>query len=181
MPITLVFGSDSVLREGERELRLIETDMADPYARVTAAERSYDVLREGRAGWRFSLLDAGDARVVCELHPARLRRGGVLQGETIAMRLQAKLLGAGAWTISIPDRGSLSVTREAGGLESKGEGGRKVVTLGSGIPPALRLTSEDWPLSVRDVLPTLVLACWLIVQWEMLPGQSSSGVFVAGP
>jgi hypothetical protein len=178
MPMVVVFASDGVLREGERELGRIETGMADPYARVTVGEHSYDVLRKGRAGWRFCLLDATDARVLCEFHPARVRRGGVLQGETIAMRLQAKLLGAGAWTISIPDRGSFAVTREAGGLESKGEGGRKVVTLGSGIPPALRLTSGDWPLSVQDTLPTLLLACWLIVQWEMLP---SAGLGAGGP
>lgn len=171
--MTLIFGSDGVLREGERELGLIEMGSADHYARVTVDDRSYDVLRKGRAGWHFSLLEASRARVVCEFHPARLRRGGVLQGQSIAMRLQAKLLSLGAWTISIPDRGSLAVTREAGGLETRGEGERRQVTLGSGIPPALRLTSEDWPLSVRDALPTLVLACWLIIQWEMLP---SSGV-----
>jgi hypothetical protein len=97
------------------------------------------------------------------------------------MRLQSKLLGAGAWTILGPRGGSLAVKRTVGGLESQGEGGRRRVTLGSGIPPALRLESEDWPLSVRDVLPTLVLACWLIVQWEMPPGQDLSGMAVAGP
>jgi hypothetical protein len=169
MPTTLVFGSDGVLREGTRELGRIETGTADPYAQVTVGERTYDVLRKGRTGWHFSLYDVSGARVVCEFHPARLRRGGVLEGETIAMRLQAKLLGAGAWTISMPDKGSLAVTQTAGGLETRGEEGRRRVTLGSGIPPALRLTSEDWPLSVRDALPTLVLACWLIIQWGMLP------------
>lgn len=168
MSLTLVFGSDGVLRNGERKLGCMEEGSAGSYARVATGERSYDVLRQGRAGWRFSLVDG--ARVICEFHPARMGRGGMLQGETIAMRLRAKLLGAGAWTISIPDRGSLAVTREAGGLETRGEGARKQIVLGSGIPPALRLTSEDWPLSVRDALPTLILACWLIVQWEWLPG-----------
>lgn len=173
MPITLVFASDGALREGERELGRIDLGSGEHYARVAADGRSYDVRRKGRAGWHFSLLEASGARVVCEFHPARFRRGGVLQGESIVMRLQAKLMGAGAWTISIPDRGSLAVTREAGGLQSEGEDGRRLVTLGTGIPPALRLTSEDWPLSVRDALPTLVFACWLIIQWEVLP---SAGV-----
>ncbi len=176
--MSLVFASDGVLREDGRELGRIETGAAEPYARVLVGERSYDVLRKGRAGWHFSLLDASDARVVCEFHPARLRRGGALGGERIEMRLQTKLLASGAWTISIPDGGSFAVTREMGGLESRGEGGRRRVTLGSGIPPALRLTSEDWALSIDDALPTLVLACWLIIQWEMLP---SAGMMAGGP
>jgi hypothetical protein len=174
--MTLVFASDGVLREGERELGRIETG-TDPYARVTVGERSYDVLRRGRAGWRFSLLDASDTRVVCEFHQARLRRGGTLSGETIEMRLRSKLLGSRAWTISIPDGRSLAVKCTVGGLESRGEGGRRVVTLGSGIPPALTLASEDWSLSTHDLLPTLVLGCWLIVQWEILPsGGLGAGV-----
>lgn len=176
MSATLVFASDGVLREDGRELGRIETTgSADPYARVTVGEHSYDVRRQGRAGWRFSLWDSLDGRVVSEFHPARLRRGGALQGETIEMRLQAKLLGAGAWTISIPDGAPLAVTRAVGGLESTGEGGRRVVTLGSGIPPALSLISEDWTLSARGALPTLVFACWLIIQWEMLPSAGVGG------
>jgi hypothetical protein len=175
---TLVFGSDGVLRDGERELGRFEPRAEDAYAAVVVGEHAYAVTRRGKTGWHFRLLESSGSNVLCELKVALLRSGGTLVGPSASMRVRSRLLKTGAWSISMQGQIGWNVTRGVGLVPlGHGEGGRTVVSPGG--PPPLTLTSED-PLPRRaEIVPMLVFACWLIVQWEMMP--TAAAVSGGGP
>lgn len=70
--------------------------------------------------------------------------------------------GAARWRVTCGRE--LIVTRSPAGRRVSSAGGLRVLTLEGETPVLLN----------QDLLATLVLACWLILQWEMLPrgGQS---------
>lgn len=175
----LIYGGDGVLRDGTRVLGCFKDLIAeDAYARVIVGGQAYDVMRKGSVGWRFRLLEPATSRLVCAFHAALLRPGGRLVGPSATTSVRSRFLHTGQWTISIAGAGRWRATR---GLASFGtidslEGGRvqRRVFSPAGPPPLTLRGDLPPPLNV-DLAATLVLACWLIVQWEMLPRGGVSG------
>jgi hypothetical protein len=177
MPATLIFGIDGILRDGDRELARVEPGNERAYARVSSGSRTYDIARKGREGWHFSLLDPSGARTLAEFRPARLGRGGVIAGENLTMHLRSHLLKARHWTISSPEGMSAAIAC-ATGLERVSPDGASRVVVTPTRRPELVLSELGEATTHEGAAPMLAFACWLIVEWELMPsgGMDSSGV-----
>jgi hypothetical protein len=170
MPTTLTFDRADVLREGERELGHVTLSTTGAYMAVAVGERSYDIVRRGRHAWHFSLMDRLGPTMLCEFHQYLVRQGGRLTGGSTQMRLRSKLFGSSAWTISSPGGASFAVSHRPHGRRRRqpGEGPLAMVT--NSTMPALVLSCEEPLPATQETIPMLIFACWLIVEWERIPG-----------
>jgi hypothetical protein len=178
MRTSLVFSSEGILREGERDLGHIELVVANAYAAVVIGEHRFDIARHGRTGWHFALLDTDGVGELCRFRAARLGRGGLLMGASMAVKPRG-LFASKDWRITHRDRAPVEVRVRPGAIRD--EDGRRRVMVGSGIAPELAVRLAE-PLSAeRMSLPLLIFACWLIVEWESVPKGDASGSMTSMP
>jgi hypothetical protein len=178
----LHYGFDNVLTDYEKELGRVGASETGAYAAVRAGGLVYEMVRRGRLGWHFSLMESSGAGVLCEFRPNRLREGGKLLGRSATVRLKHRIW-SGNWTIAglgpapigvfHPQRRTLRRRVAAKGpLQGSIEAGELLGKLD---------VSSQAPLpQTRETIPMLVFACWLIVQWESTPGAGAGGSYI-GP
>ncbi len=178
MPTTLSFDRADVLREGEQELGRVAPSTTGAYMGIVVGEHCYDIARKGRRGWHFSLMDQSGPMMLCEFHQYLVRQGGRLAGGATQMKLRSKLLGSSAWAISSPGRAPIAVSHRPHGRRRREPGQGPLTLVASSAMPALVLSCEE-PLSLAlETIPMLIFACWLIVEWERIPGgdAGASGI-----
>jgi hypothetical protein len=171
MSSLLRFDTYSGLRDGDAALARIEAGVSGAYAGIsTEAGGAYDIVREGRRGWRFNLR-ARDGRAVGAFHPVRVGRGGTIRGEGVEVVFRPKPF-TDVWQVRFPLRDPIEV-RSTTRREHRREDGRVVTSIGSGLE--LALSAPGGVPGGADSLALLVFVCWLITEIRVTSSSSGGG------
>jgi hypothetical protein len=159
MASRLLFDTHSGLREEEDVLVGFEDGSDGAYLRLLPQQGdAYEVLRQGRHGWRFTLRTAA-GREVGTFHAARVGRGGTIVGDGGELTLRAKAF-SGLWRLTFPLRAPIEI-QPASWLVPAG-GSRYTFRHG------LELNAPEGVPAGSDSLAQLAFACWLISEIQLV-------------
>jgi hypothetical protein len=160
----LRFDAHAGLRDGEVALARVEAGGEGAYVRICVGDAAgYDVVRDGRHGWRFALR-ANGGRQVGAFRPARVGRGGRIAGEGVEVGFRPKPFTE-LWRVAFPLRAPIEIRPSSPREAGRGAGGRLELVLSApeGVPGG------------ADSLALLCFVCWLITEIRVTSYGPSGG------
>jgi hypothetical protein len=155
---SLVYGMDRRLREREVVRVGFEATAGSPWGCMVVGGHEYEIVREGRTGWHFSLLDRESGEQLYEFSRFRVLPGGTITGKGSRVTIRETLLRNGRWTFTSDDGWQVRATRT-----------RRY--------PGRELRLEHVGLMGVPSSEALLLAfgTWILVEWESVPVGGGGG------
>jgi hypothetical protein len=155
---SLVYGMDRQLREREIVRVGFEATGGGPWGCMVVGGHEYEIVREGRAGWHFSLLDRESGEQLYEFSRFRVLPGGTITGQGSRVTIRETLLRNGKWTFTSDEGWQVRATRT-----------RRY--------PGRELRLEHVGLMGVPSSEALLLAfgTWILVEWESVPVGGGGG------
>jgi hypothetical protein len=160
----LLYDAGRRLCESERVVVGYEAGAGESYGRLLIGGRAYDIVREARRGWRFSLMADGDESAVLSFLPSRLRRGGSICAGGAEVTLHPQPLGVHRWRFASTAGWLVNARMRS----ASRRGSREPEGVVDPVWPFATVELEGLDTVGASLETPLVLAfgCWLIVEAE---------------